>query len=62
MTTISVQKFNVPLATIKDAVGVPVPVYISMEWYRALELMAKRINLQQEQIAALDARLTAHGG
>lgn len=59
MTIIAVQKFNVPLATIKDALGNPVPVYISMEWYRALELMAKRINRQQEQIAALDARITA---
>jgi hypothetical protein len=58
--TVKIQKEFVPIATVQLPGG-SVPVYVTKEWRRPLEELAKLVNEQQATIAALQARLTAGG-
>ena len=56
--TVRIQQRQAPIAEFLVN-GRPVPVYVTEEWRRPLEEMARMVNLYETQIAALKARVTA---
>ncbi len=60
MTSPQIQKEFVPIGTVRLGEQ-SVPVYVTKEWRRPLEQLAKLVVEQQATIAALEARLTAGG-
>ena len=56
---IVIQSERVALGTLDGPNGKPVLVYVTREWRRPLEQMAKLVNDQQAPIEALTARIEA---
>lgn len=59
--SIIIQQQNVALCTLLGGNGKPVPLFITNEWRRPLELMAQIVNSQASTIEDIQARLTAGG-
>ena len=58
---VQIQKEFVPIGTVTLSGQGQAFVYVTKEWRRPLEELAKIVNAQQATIAALEARLTAAG-